>query len=97
MHSPFASDAQPQRAKEHREELSFQTFLQHATLFWPGYNTEFPFSVDKWANAGPANIHLAADLPDMDRNPARHGPECGQIWRAKSLANYTAMLLGKTD
>ena len=34
--------------EQSRRDLSFQSFTQHATLFWPGFNSEFvfPLTVD---------------------------------------------------
>jgi hypothetical protein len=73
-------DEQSQVAEVLGEDLSFQSFLQHATLFLPRFNTEF-VSTDKVGERRFSPFRMAE----------RH-QGTGQLafWRAKFRPNYTA-------
>ena len=84
----FEATPNRERAKLCPEDLSFQSFTQHATLFLTRFNIEFEISVffiGKWVRA-----HLVS--PRTADGHLGAGTGRGHIWRTKSIANNTVIL-----
>ena len=71
--APFGAAPGWEQAEDCPEDLSFQSFTQHATLFLPRFNTDFVFSVFSWTGGQKPNRLV----PECLAANATRGPDRG--------------------